>query len=114
MRIGELAGAAKVSPRVLRHYESRGLLSPGRTTAGYRDYAEEDIVTVRRIRIMISAGLSTAVIRRYLDCVHAPEDDIVVDMCPALRAELDAVAERIDAERRRLATVQQSLDELRR
>ena len=40
MRISELAQRTGVSANALRHYERVGLLKPGRTAGGYRDYPE--------------------------------------------------------------------------
>jgi len=40
MRISELASRTGVTPHALRHYERLGLLQPGRTAGGYRDYPE--------------------------------------------------------------------------
>lgn len=107
MLIGELADRAGVSARALRHYEDCELLVPQRDANGYRMYAEQDLDRVRRIRGMIDAGLTTAVIRRYLDCARAEEHGIALEMCPELRAEVDAAAARID---QRLA----ALDDTRR
>lgn len=52
MKIGELARRTGVSERMLRFYEEQGLLSPVRTAAGYRLYAEEDVARVAKIRLL--------------------------------------------------------------
>ncbi|MBJ7906296.1 MerR family transcriptional regulator [Streptomyces sp. DSM 110735] len=97
MLIGELAARTGVSARSLRHYEEQGLLAPGRGSGGYRRYAESDVVRVLRIRAMVRAGVGTATVRRYLGCVRDGADGARLEMCPGLRAELDAVAGRLDA-----------------
>ena len=38
MRISEAARRAGTSPRMLRYYETEGLLAPTRRDNGYRDY----------------------------------------------------------------------------
>lgn len=49
--IGTAAERAGVSPRMVRHYESLGLLAPvARTDSGYRQYTEADVHTLRFIR----------------------------------------------------------------
>jgi DNA-binding transcriptional MerR regulator len=103
MRIGQLAERAGVSARALRHYEDRELLVPDRDVNGYRLYSEADVERVRQIKTMIDAGLPTATIRRYLDCARTGDHGMSLEMCPDLRAELDAIAARLDAQQTALA-----------
>lgn len=111
MRIGELARRAGVSTRALRYYEEQGLLRPERRPSGYRDYGEQALTTVRRIQLLLSAGLGTTVIAEILPCV--PDDTTVLaPTCPEL---LDALAEeraRITASMQRLAAARGILDAL--
>lgn len=59
MLIGEVARRSGVSARMLRHYESLGLVRPtGRTGAGYREYSSEDIRRIFHIESLRSLGLS--------------------------------------------------------
>ncbi|GEE00508.1 MerR family transcriptional regulator [Gordonia spumicola] len=112
MRIGEFAERAGVTARVLRHYEDEGLLEPSRTSSGYRDYGPEDVGTVARIRLMIEAGLNTATIRQYLDCVESGSDRMSVAMCPALRDRLDEVSARLDDAAARIDRTRAGIDRL--
>nr|WP_237518729.1 MerR family transcriptional regulator [Streptomyces sp. SID5910] len=109
--ISELAERTGVSARALRHYEDRGLLVPARNSSGYRDYSASDVVRVAQIRAMISAGLGTSVIQKYLDCVRTGAHGISVEMCPDLRAELDSLAGRLAAQQAELRETQRRLDE---
>ncbi|QIK05755.1 MerR family transcriptional regulator [Streptomyces sp. Je 1-4] len=112
MLISELAELTSVSARALRHYEDRGLLVPARNSSGYRDYSESDVTRVAQIRMMISAGLGTSVIQRYLDCARTGDHGTYLVMCPDLRAELDALASHLDARQAELRETRRRLSEL--
>ncbi|MEU2871032.1 MerR family transcriptional regulator [Streptomyces olivoreticuli] len=95
MLIGELAERTGTSERLLRHYERAGLLRPERLPNGYRDYADSDTATVRRIRTLLAAGLPSRIIRQVLPCTT---DTATVRPCPgvldALRDQLHVLDER--------------------
>ncbi|MEO3803483.1 MerR family transcriptional regulator [Nonomuraea sp. B1E8] len=112
MLISELAELTGASARALRHYEDRGLLAPARNGSGYRDYSEADVRRVAQIRMMISAGLSTSAIQRYLDCARTGDHGTYLEMCPELRAELDALARRLDARQAELRETRRRLSAL--
>ena len=65
--IGVAAQRAGVSARMVRHYESLGLLPPvGRTDSGYRQYTEAEVHALRFIRRARDLGFSMAEIATLL------------------------------------------------
>ena len=94
MRIGEMVRRTGVSERLLRYYEEQGLLAPTRMPSGYRVYRESDVGTVRRIRALLAAGLSTQTIAKVLPCVREDQAKLV-PICSDLIAELRQERERI-------------------
>lgn len=48
--ISQLAGELGISPRSIRFYEEKGLLSPQRTNGGYRIYTKRDRARLKLIR----------------------------------------------------------------
>jgi Cu(I)-responsive transcriptional regulator len=67
MNIGEAARKAGVTPKMVRHYESLGLLSKvHRTESGYRVYSEAEVHTLRFIKRSRELGFSMAQIAELL------------------------------------------------
>ena len=58
LRPSQAARSHGVSPKALRLYEMRGLVTPGRTPAGWRAYGPEDMARVAEIANLRSLGLS--------------------------------------------------------
>jgi DNA-binding transcriptional MerR regulator len=97
-----LASASGVSPRALRYYEERGLLTSGRLDNGYRDYDDAAVARVRNIRALLDAGLSAENIGELTACLdqdfaHVPTCVEVVALYEqrlrVVREQLRALAE---------------------
>lgn len=56
-----------ISTKALRLYEQRGLISPGRTSAGWRSYGPDEMARAADIVSLRSLGFSLAQIARLLD-----------------------------------------------
>ena len=58
MTIKEMEEKAGLARANIRFYEAEGLFTPERKPNGYRDYSQEDLTTLLRVRLLRSLGVS--------------------------------------------------------
>ena len=106
--IGQAAQQAQVSAKMVRHYESLGLLPAiARTEAGYRQYTSKDVHTLRFIKRARSLGFSMPEIAELLALWHNKRRSSA-SVKRIAAAHVDDLAQRI-AE---LAAMQRTLQKL--
>jgi DNA-binding transcriptional MerR regulator len=96
-QVHEFAELAGVTVKALHHYDRLGLLKPGRTTAGYRMYAQRHLERLEQIVALKFLGLPLKQIKVVLDRAELELPDALqmqrkaieekqVVLCRALRA----------------------------
>jgi DNA-binding transcriptional MerR regulator len=102
-RIGDFSRIARVSCRLLRHYDELGLLKPARVEAqtGYRYYSAAQLPRLNRILVLRDLGLSLEQIAHVLR-----EDLGVAQLRGMLLMRRAEVEQTIDAESQRLRQIE--------
>lgn len=111
LTIGELAGRAGVSVRMLHHYDRLGLITPVHVDAatGYRRYAPSQLGRVVQVKALRDLGFSLDECGVLLDnTVPAP------DLRALLVRRRDEVSERVAADTRRLTDLDRRLESIDR
>lgn len=74
MRINEVEQQAGITKKNIRFYEQQGLLSPKRNLEnGYRNYTQEDVLTLKKIRLLRKLSLPIEEIR------HIQNGDLILE-----------------------------------
>lgn len=89
MTIREAEERSGLTRANIRFYEAQGLLAPARGANGYRDYSEEDVETLRRIRLLRALHVSVEEIRA-LRAGNGP-------LAPAMERQMAALAREREA-----------------
>ena len=75
MRIQEVESRSEISKKNIRFYEEEGLIIPRRNREnGYREYSEQDVATLKKIRLFRRLGISIDEIRKLMQGLLTPED----------------------------------------
>lgn len=111
LSIGEIAHSTGVSRRMLRHWESQGLLAPAsiEPETGYRRYRESQLGRVRAIAELRALGFGLSEIGRLLDPNIAQ-----LTLETLLREQVNALQEQISEASTRLLRIQHRLDVIQR
>ncbi len=95
MNIGELATAAGVTAKLIRHYEGLGIIpKAARTRSGYRIYTEEDVECLRFVRHARSFNFSTKEIKKLVN-LWRTKDRACKDVRAVVKSHLDEIEIRI-------------------
>lgn len=100
--IGDVARVVGLPTNVLRHWETEGLLSPERDTAGRRRYNEDQIVRIAVIQRSKSAGMTLKQIGVMLD-------DGARERHEVLQQHLDEIDRRMEDMRRSRAMTEHAM-----
>lgn len=97
LKIGEFSRYARLSIRMLRHYDAEGVLVPAAQDpeSGYRLYAVDQLAQANRIKALRDLGFQVRDIKRLL----ALGDDALADELRHHQGALDAEAARMEERR---------------
>lgn len=88
--VGQLAKLTGLTVRALHHYDAIGLLVPSqRTDAGYRLYAQSDIVKLFRVQALQDLGLSLSEIEGVLDRASTALPELVARQISVLDTQIE-------------------------
>lgn len=105
MNIGQASEASGVSAKMIRYYESTGLISTAhRTESGYRQYSSKDIQTLRFVKRSRDLGFSLERIKTLLSLWSdgGRHSSDVKDLANQYIAELDRDIDNLRAIRHEL------------
>ncbi|XRQ11011.1 MerR family transcriptional regulator [Actinomadura welshii] len=109
MSIGDLAARFGLATHVLRHWETMGLLTPARDTAGRRRYGSADVTRVAVILRAKEAGLSLEAIAS-LTTAPGKQREILRTEAEAPGKQREILRTEAEALRSRIAAAQASLE----
>ena len=101
LSIGDFSRYSRISVRMLRHYDERGLLAPAEVDpfTGYRRYAPEQLRTAGRIRSLRDAGCGIPLIAELLP-LFQESPETLHERLEAHVVGLDEAVEQLAAQRR--------------
>ncbi|KAF0808259.1 MerR family transcriptional regulator [Alcanivorax sp. S71-1-4] len=107
MNIGEASKASGISAKMIRYYESTGLITAAsRSASGYRHYTEDDLNMLRFIRRGRDLGFSMAHIGELLN-LWRDQQRASADVKRIARQHIDDLNQRIRNLQEMVATLSQ-------
>lgn len=119
LTVRDAAERLGVTPRTLKYYEERGLVSPSRSEGRYRLYDEEDLKRFGRILRLRALGFSlhsiTEMLKQPLESIGGSRRysiDSLQQIHDAIAQQVEALDARIETMRRELKEAQKLRAEL--
>lgn len=89
MKIKEVADMLNVSPRAIRFYEEKGLISPEKAEQNhYRIFCRADVERLKTIIALREIGMPLAVVKKALDELDKGESAVLIDFLQRQRKEM--------------------------
>lgn len=93
MRINEVEQLVDITKKNIRFYEEQGLLNPARNEVNrYREYTEEDVAVLQKIKLLRKLNVPISEIRR-MQSEQLPLEDCLKRHIITLEREEKSVAE---------------------
>ena len=108
MQIGEAAISTGVPPKTLRYYEELGLVRPGRTESGYRQYDGE---AIDRIEFILKAKQLGFTLNEIADVLTLKDDEI--EPCDHVSSLIESRLADIEVRIKNLADLRIELEHVR-
>lgn len=99
MKVKEVADLVGISVRTLHHYDEIGLLTPAKTTSGYRQYSDDDLEVLQQILFFRELGFP---LKQIKGIINRPSFDrtealeLHREMLLGKRSRLDKMIQTID------------------
>ena len=103
MRIQDLEVKSGLDRATIRYYEKEGMITPVRHENGYRDYSQEDLQTLEKVKLLRQLGMSLDQIRQIQQGSG--------DLQAAIDAQMPKLTELRDHAQRALQVCQLMLDD---
>lgn len=94
MKINEVIKQVDLSKRAIKYYEEQGLLSVSKDTNGYRNYTDENIITLKSISVYRKLGISIDNIRKLL---RSKNNTLLLDVLKEKKKNLKIKTEELAA-----------------